>query len=52
LLFVINGTTKIPISEIIRNVMPFLGVLIAALLVITALPDLVLFMPRLFGYAG
>ncbi|ANG61578.1 permease [Marinobacterium aestuarii] len=52
LLFVINGTTKIPLAAIIKEVMPFVGVLILALLAMTALPDVVLFMPRLLGYAG
>jgi tripartite ATP-independent transporter DctM subunit len=52
LLFVINGTTKIPINEIVRNVVPFIIVLIGALMLLTSLPDLVLYMPRIFGYDG
>lgn len=52
LLFVINGTTGIPIAQIIRQVLPFLTILIAALLTMTAFPDLVLYVPRLFGYQG
>ena len=52
LLFVINGTTKIPINEIVRNVVPFIIVLIGALMLLTSLPDLVLYMPRMFGYDG
>lgn len=52
LLFVINATTKIPINQIIRQVVPFVAVLIGALLIMTAFPDLVLFMPRVFGYNG
>jgi len=52
LLFVINGTTGIPIAQIIRQVLPFLIILIVALLIMTALPDLVLYVPRLFGYQG
>ena len=52
LLFVINGTTNIPINDIIRNVLPFMVVLIGALITLTAFPDLVLYMPRLFGYQG
>ena len=52
LLFVINGTTKIPINEIVRNVVPFIIVLIGALMLLTSLPDLVLYMPRMFGYGG
>ncbi len=50
LLFVINATTGIPLRAIIREILPFLAVLIAALLAITFLPELVLFLPRQFGY--
>jgi len=36
----------------VREVMPFLAVMIGALAVITLAPDLVLFLPRLLGYKG
>jgi len=36
----------------VRDVMPFLYMMIGALAVITLLPDLVLFLPRLLGYKG
>ena len=52
LLFVINAVTRIPLGEIIREVIPFLAVLIAALLVLIFVPDLVLWLPRMFGYPG
>lgn len=52
LLFVINAVTGIPLRDIIREVLPFLCVLILALLVMIFFPGLVLFLPRLFGYAG
>lgn len=52
LLFVINAVTRIPLGEIIREVLPFLAVLIAALLVLIFAPDLVLWLPRMFGYLG
>jgi len=52
LLFVINAVTRIPLGEIIREVLPFLAVLIAALLVLIFVPDLVLWLPRMFGYLG
>ena len=52
LLFVINATTGIPLKEIIREVVPFLMVLIVALLIITFVPDLVLWLPRQLGYRG
>ncbi|OIP86662.1 MAG: permease [Rhodobacterales bacterium CG2_30_65_12] len=52
LLFVINAVTRIPLGEIIREVLPFLAVLIAALVVMILVPDIVLFVPRLIGYGG
>ncbi|WP_304617185.1 TRAP transporter large permease [Paracoccus sp. (in: a-proteobacteria)] len=52
LLFVINAVTGIPLRDIIIEVLPFLAVLIGALVVMILVPDIVLFLPRLFGYAG
>ncbi len=52
LLFVITAVTRIPISEIIREVLPFLGVRLLALLCMILWPALILTLPRLFGYAG
>lgn len=52
LLFVINAVTGIPLKEIIVNVVPFLFALMAALVVLILFPDLVLWLPRRFGYAG
>ena len=42
----------IPLRELVREVMPFLWVMLVALAVITFVPDLVLFLPRLLGYKG
>ena len=52
LLFVINAVTDIPLREIISEIWAFLIVLIAALLVMLLIPDLVLWLPRVFGYQG
>ena len=52
LLFVINAVTGIPLRDIIREVLPFLAVLVAALLAMILCPGIVLFLPRLFGYEG
>ena len=52
LLFVINAVTRIPLGEIIREVIPFLLVLIVALIALILQPGLVLFLPRMFGYQG
>lgn len=50
LLFVINAVTGIALKDIIREVWAFLFVLLIALLVLILSPELVLFLPRLFGY--
>ena len=52
LLFVINGTTGIPLIEIIREITPFLIALLFALALLVFFPSLVLWMPMMFGYAG
>jgi len=52
LLFVINAVTRIPLNEIIREIWPFLGVLLAALAALILFPGLVLWLPRAFGYVG
>lgn len=52
LLFVINALTGIPLKDIIREIWPFLVALILALLVMTLVPDIVLWLPRIMGYRG
>ena len=52
LLFVINAVTGIQLGEIIRETWVFIVVLIAALFVLILVPDLVLWLPRRFGYLG
>jgi TRAP-type transport system large permease protein len=52
LLFVLNAVTGVPMKVIIRHIWPWVGVLIAALLVMILVPDTVLWLPRQFGYAG
>jgi tripartite ATP-independent transporter DctM subunit len=52
LLFVINAVTGIPLGEIIRETWPFIAVLIGALFVLIMVPDIVLWLPRTFGYAA
>lgn len=52
LLFVINAVTGIPLREIIVEIWGFLAVLVLALIVMILSPGLVLWLPRLFGYAG
>jgi tripartite ATP-independent transporter DctM subunit len=52
LLFMMTKVSDVPLRDITREVMPFLGVMLIALLIITYVPDFVLFLPRLFGYKG
>ncbi|KFG70621.1 TRAP transporter large permease [Microvirga sp. BSC39] len=52
LLFVMSGLTGISLREIIREIWAFISILIAALLLMIFLPDLVLWLPRYFGYNG
>ena len=52
LLFLMVKVADVPLKDLVREVMPFLFVMIAALAVITLFPSLVLFLPRLMGYQG
>jgi TRAP-type C4-dicarboxylate transport system permease large subunit len=52
LLFMMNKIADVPLRDIVREVMPFLYVMIGALALITLVPDFVLWLPRLFGYKG
>jgi C4-dicarboxylate transporter DctM subunit len=52
LLFVMTSITGVPLRAIVREVMPFLAVMIVALAVITFVPATVLWLPRVFGYEG
>jgi tripartite ATP-independent transporter DctM subunit len=51
-LFVLNAVTGIPLRTIIRDIWPFIGVLVVALILMILFPELVLWLPRLFGYKG
>jgi tripartite ATP-independent transporter DctM subunit len=52
LLFILNGVTGIPLSDIIRESWKFIFVLLAVLALLVANPDFVLFLPRALGYQG
>ncbi|MCB5174641.1 MULTISPECIES: TRAP transporter large permease [Microvirga] len=52
LLFVMSGLTGISLRDIIREIWAFIGILIAALLLMIFVPDVVLWLPRYFGYNG
>ncbi len=52
LLFLMTKIADITLRSIVREVMPFLAVMIVALAIIAFVPDVVLWLPRLFGYKG
>ncbi len=52
LLFIMVRIAEVPLKDLIRDILPFLGVMLASLALITFVPDLVLFLPRLLGYQG
>ncbi|MBL8339608.1 MAG: TRAP transporter large permease [Rhodoferax sp.] len=50
LLFVMSSLTRVPLMAIVREVWPFVLALGALLLVLTAFPQIALFLPHAFGY--
>ena len=52
LLFMMMKIADVPLRDLVREVLPFLGVMLGALALVTLVPDLVLFLPRLLGYKG
>jgi tripartite ATP-independent transporter DctM subunit len=52
LLFMMAKIADVSLTELVKEVMPFLAVMIGALALITYVPDLVLLLPRLMGYKG
>ena len=51
-LYVMSSLTGTPIGAIFREVVPFIGALLIVLIAVTLFPDLVLALPRHFGYRG
>jgi len=51
-LFVTKALTGIPIGEMMREGWPFLLALLLLLLLLTAFPQIVLWLPQHFGYAA
>lgn len=51
-LFIVADISKVPINRIVVVMLPYIGALVCALVVTAYFPDIVLFLPRLFGYAG
>jgi tripartite ATP-independent transporter DctM subunit len=52
LLFIMTRIAEVPLRDLVRDVLPFLWAMLAALGLITFFPDIVLWLPRLLGYQG
>jgi len=52
LLFMMTRIAEVSLAALVRETLPFLGVMVGALAIITLWPDFVLFLPRLAGYTG
>ncbi|MCD7059582.1 TRAP transporter large permease [Pelagibacterium xiamenense] len=52
LLFVVSNITKSPVASTIKFLLPFLAIMIAGLAIVTYAPDVVLWLPRMYGYNG
>lgn len=52
LLFIMTRIAETPLRDIVREVLPFLAWLVVCLGLLIFFPDLVLWLPRLFGYSG
>ena len=52
LLFLMVKIGQVSLTELVREVLPYLWAMIAALALMTFVPEVVLFLPRLLGYKG
>ena len=52
LLFIMTNIAGVPLRDIVRDVLPFFFGMLAVLLLITFVPETVLWLPKLLGYAG
>jgi C4-dicarboxylate transporter, DctM subunit len=52
LLFVMTNIAGVSMRRLVKDILPFLWAMIAALALITFVPDTVLWLPRFFGYQG
>jgi C4-dicarboxylate transporter DctM subunit len=45
-LFVLSGVSKAPVSEVIKGILPFLGLMVILLIAVTFIPSLSLYLPE------
>lgn len=49
-LFVSSKIADIPVESVVIGILPYIAVLIACTLIVAFIPEVSLFLPRLFGY--
>ena len=52
LLFIMTNISGAPLRDIVRDTLPFLFAMLVVLALITFVPAIVLWLPRLLGYQG
>ncbi len=52
LLFIVSSLARVPLRKVVVDTMPFVLAMVASLVIITYVPDTVLWLPRQFGYKG
>jgi C4-dicarboxylate transporter DctM subunit len=52
LLFIVSNIARAPLKDIVRETLPFAFIMLVALALITFIPEIVLWVPRLAGYKG
>ncbi|WP_108662173.1 TRAP transporter large permease [Acuticoccus kandeliae] len=51
-LFAVSEVSRVPVGEIVREMWPYVLALLAVLMLVTFVPQTVLFLPELFGYGA
>ncbi|MDB2385673.1 TRAP transporter large permease [Polaribacter sp.] len=49
ILFVGSGVAKVPVSKIVKPLLPFLAIMVFVLMLVVYIPEISMFLPRLFG---
>ena len=49
-LYVACGLSKVPIEDVVKPLLPFFAVLLTTMMLISFVPEIALFFPRLLGY--
>ena len=49
ILFVGSGIAKVPVTKVIKHLLPFLAIMVIVLMFVSYIPELSLFLPRLFN---